>query len=92
VLVRALEPDPPLAAGTNGPGLLCRALGITRAHNGLDLVRHSPLWIAPRDRPAPRIVATPRIGVDYAGEWAHKPWRLVDADSRWLSRKLPRRR
>jgi DNA-3-methyladenine glycosylase len=88
VLVRALEPDPPLTAGTDGPGKLCRALRITRAHNGCDLVAGSPLWIEPRDRPEPRIVATPRIGVDYAGEWAQKPWRLVDADSRFLSKPL----
>ncbi|MGH8325015.1 MAG: DNA-3-methyladenine glycosylase [Steroidobacteraceae bacterium] len=46
------------------------------------------MWLEPRDRPAPRIVATPRIGVDYAGEWAQRPWRFVDADSPWLSRKL----
>lgn len=87
VLIRALEPDPPLDGGTNGPGLLCRALGITRAHNDLDLVRGSPLWIEPRTG-NPRLVATPRIGVDYAGEWALKPWRFIDADSKWLSRKL----
>jgi DNA-3-methyladenine glycosylase len=90
ILVRALEPDPPLAGKTNGPGLLCRALDITRAHNDADLVRGSPLWIEPRDRPAPRIVATPRIGIDYAGEWAKKPWRFVDADSAWLSKPVPR--
>jgi DNA-3-methyladenine glycosylase len=89
VLIRALEPDPPLAAATDGPGKLTRALGITRAHSTLDLVRGSSLWLEPRDRPAPRIVATPRIGIDYAGEWVHKPWRFVDADSPWLSRKLP---
>jgi DNA-3-methyladenine glycosylase len=89
VLIRALEPDPPLDGGTNGPGLLCRALHITRAHNNLDLVRGSPLWIEPRTG-APRIVATPRIGVEYAGEWAHKLWRFVDADSPWLSKKLKR--
>jgi DNA-3-methyladenine glycosylase len=89
VLVRALEPDAPLSANTQGPGLLCRALGISRAHNGVDLVKKGDLWIAPRVGAAPRVVATPRIGVDYAGEWARKPWRLVDADSRWLSKKLP---
>lgn len=88
VLVRALEPDPPLSSGTDGPGKLCRALGITRAHNGCDLTGGAPLWIEPRDRPAPRIVATPRIGVEYAGEWAKKPWRFVDADSPFLSKKL----
>ena len=34
------------------------------------------------------MAATPRIGVDYAGEWAARPWRFVDADSPWLSKKL----
>src|SRR5258706_489600 len=42
-----------------------------------------------RAGPRPRIAQTPRIGVDYAGEWAQRPWRFVDADSPWLSRKLP---
>jgi DNA-3-methyladenine glycosylase len=92
VLIRALEPEPPLAGGTDGPGKLCRALGISRAHNRADLVKGSSLWIEPRERgrAAPRLVATARIGIDYAGEWAHKPWRFVDGDSAWLSRKLAR--
>lgn len=89
VLIRALEPEPPLDGGTNGPGLLCRALEISRAQNQLDLTRKGSLWIEPR-KGEPRIVATPRIGVDYAGEWAKKPWRFVDADSKWLSKKLKR--
>jgi DNA-3-methyladenine glycosylase len=90
VLVRALEPldGGPLAAERlDGPGRLCRALGITRAHNGRSLLV-GQLYVEPRAGPAPRIAATPRIGVDYAGEWATRPWRLVDADSRHLSRKL----
>lgn len=88
VLIRALEPLPPLADGTDGPGKLCRALGITRAHNGVDLTRASPLAIERRERARPRLLTTPRIGVDYAGAWANKPWRFVDADSAWLSKKL----
>jgi DNA-3-methyladenine glycosylase len=92
VLIRALEPEPPLDGGTDGPGKLCRALELTRAHNGADLVQGSPVWLEPRERAAPRIVATPRIGVDYAGEWAARPWRFVDAESSWLSRPLAKKR
>jgi len=90
VLVRALEPDEGVHARTDGPGRLCAALDITKqACNGLDLTGDA-LWLEDRGEPAPRIAATPRIGVDYAGEWAARPWRFVDADSHWLSKKLPR--
>jgi DNA-3-methyladenine glycosylase len=88
VLVRALEPVPPLHASTDGPGKLCRALSIHRTHTGEDLVRGTTLWLERRERPRVRVATTPRIGVDYAGAWAKKPWRFVDADSRWLSKKL----
>jgi DNA-3-methyladenine glycosylase len=87
VLVRAVEPVAGVTGGTDGPGKLCRALGITRKHNQMDLCGDH-LWLEDRGGPAPRLVATPRIGVDYAGEWAKKPWRFVDADSAWLSKKL----
>jgi DNA-3-methyladenine glycosylase len=90
VLVRAVEPDPGVEGKTDGPGKLCRALHITRAQNGHDLSGEDvTLWIeSHRDERRPRVVATERIGVDYAGEWAKKPWRFVDASSPHLSRKL----
>jgi DNA-3-methyladenine glycosylase len=88
VLIRALEPQLPLDSGTDGPGKLCRALGITRVHNRTDLVTSPSLYIEPRATKRPRLAATARVGVDYAGHWAKKPWRFVDADSAWLSRKL----
>jgi DNA-3-methyladenine glycosylase len=87
-LIRAVEPLPPLEGGTDGPGKLCRALGINRAHNGADLVGGATLWLERRNRKRVNVATTPRIGVDYAGEWAKKPWRFVDADSPWLSKKL----
>ena len=82
VLVRALEPLEGIRARTNGPGLLCRALRIDRRLNGADL-RGESLWLepAPRGASRPRVVRSVRIGVDYAGNWARRPWRFYDADS-----------
>ncbi|MCC6178608.1 MAG: DNA-3-methyladenine glycosylase [Chloroflexi bacterium] len=91
VLVRALRPGFEEPGRTDGPGRLCRALGIDRRHNGLDLTTES-LWIGrPRD-PAPvaRIETSARIGVDYAGAWAARPWRFFDASSPNVSAR-PRR-
>jgi DNA-3-methyladenine glycosylase len=87
VLVRAVEPGPGIDERTDGPGKLCRALHITRTHNGLALTKR-PLTIEDRGGANPKIAQTPRIGVDYAGEWAKKPWRFVDRESHALSRKL----
>jgi DNA-3-methyladenine glycosylase len=85
VLLRALEPVSGIATPSWGPGLLCRALGIDRTYNGQDL-RGKTLWIqAPRTPPPLRIGAGPRIGVDYAGEWAQRPWRFFDRDSPYVS-------
>jgi len=95
VLVRAVEPGEGLDAGvrTDGPGKLCRALGITRTHNGLDVVaKESVVWLEDRGTPAQRVRTTPRIGVEYAGEWAKRPWRFIDADSPSVSRILRRPR
>jgi DNA-3-methyladenine glycosylase len=79
VLIRALEPLE--GAGVmarrravpadsrrlaSGPGNLTRALGVSRRHNGADLIA-GPLTIEPRDGPAPRPVAAgPRVGVTRA--------------------------
>ncbi|MBV8404928.1 MAG: DNA-3-methyladenine glycosylase [Gammaproteobacteria bacterium] len=86
VLLRALEPLGDLEESTWGPGLLCRALRIDRTLNGADL-RGDRLWLeCPRRRtPAPRIARATRIGVDYAGEWARRPWRFLDRDSPFVS-------
>ena len=79
ILVRAVEVDskhPP--ALIDGPGRVSRFLQIDRALNRLDLTLGKTLWIEDRgERVAEsRIAAFPRIGVDYAGAWAAKPWRL----------------
>jgi DNA-3-methyladenine glycosylase len=85
VLLRAVEPVSTIAAPSWGPGLLCRAFEIDRSHNGLDL-RGKQLWIeAPKTTRPVRVSAGPRIGVDYAGEWAQRPWRFFDPDSPFVS-------
>ena len=86
VLLRALEPVSGIADKTWGPGLLCRALSIDRTLNGTDLCGED-LWIerAPGKPAAPRVGRSPRIGVDYAGEWAARPWRFFDRDSPYVS-------
>jgi DNA-3-methyladenine glycosylase len=91
VLVRALEPvaGEPLMRRRRGlpdgapwrlcrgPGALCQALGITRAENGTDLVGgHLRIVDAP-GVPAALVVRTARVGVDYAGPDAARPWRFL---------------
>jgi DNA-3-methyladenine glycosylase len=62
---------------TSGPGALAQALGITVAHTGLSLTGPQ-IWIEDRGiKIDPKdIVASPRVGVDYAKEDALLPWRF----------------
>jgi DNA-3-methyladenine glycosylase len=87
VLLRALEPVEGITARSCGPGLLCRAMRIDRRFNGIDL-SGDVLWLSPGVAPARpvRIGRSPRIGVEYAGEWAQRPWRFFDRDSDCISR------
>jgi DNA-3-methyladenine glycosylase len=85
VLLRALEPIQGIDNTTHGPGLLCRAMHIDRGLNRASLLG-STLWLEKpaRYRP-PRIARSARIGVDYAGDWALKPWRFFDRESPYVS-------
>jgi DNA-3-methyladenine glycosylase len=93
VLIRAVEPlenvdvmrvlrnnvprDVDIASG---PGKLCRALSIDKHLNGEDLSGRN-LWIEDRQLKVGRVRSSPRVGVDYAGEYTDKPWRFyVDAN------------
>lgn len=86
VLIRALEPiggldamarrrgvrDPDRLA--RGPGCVGQALGLTRAHDGLDLTR-GPLWLSdhPPRREGRRITRSTRIGITRA---VSRRWRF----------------
>lgn len=87
VLLRALEPVAGVTGRTSGPGLLCRALRVDRRFNGVSLWG-DVLWLSPpmADAAPVRIGRSPRIGVDYAGVWAQRPWRFFDRASDCLSR------
>jgi DNA-3-methyladenine glycosylase len=86
VLLRALEPVEGITDKTWGPGLLCRAMRIDRTLNGADLCSER-LWLERPADPLPRvhIGRGPRIGVDYAGAWAKRPWRFFDSTSPYVS-------
>ncbi len=76
VLVRAVEPLAAVTLRTDGPGRLTRALGIDLSHNAHPLQRR-PLWLEAGPKvPARQVARGPRIGVDYAEEWASRPYRL----------------
>jgi DNA-3-methyladenine glycosylase len=75
VLIRAIEIDGELI---DGPGRLCRALQIDRRLNRTDLTTGESIWFEDRGVSIKKVDVEvhPRIGVDYAGKWAKKPWRF----------------
>lgn len=89
VLVRAVEPLDGVAGRTDGPGRLTRAFGIGREHNGISLL--GPPLTLRAGAPPDEVEVTPRIGVDYAREWAEAPLRFAVAGSRWVSKRPSRR-
>jgi DNA-3-methyladenine glycosylase len=88
VLLRALEPVSNIDLAVSGPGRLCRALEIDRRLNGHDLSK-GELIVAREDSLAAsrEIVTRPRIGVEYAGDWALQPLRFYIAGNRFVSRQ-----
>ena len=95
VLIRALEPTHGLELQQSrrgvedvrqlcsGPGKLCQALGVTRAHDGLAL--DLPPFRLEARADVPEIVTGPRIGITRATELT---WRYGEAGSPFLSRAL----
>lgn len=98
VLVRAVEPLEGLEIMrarrpvkddrqlTNGPGKLCAAMGIDLRLNRADLLGDL-IWIE-RDKKidGAKIASGPRIGIDYAGEFALMPWRFWLRDNPYVSK------
>jgi len=99
VLIRALEPLEGIETmmerrgGTayklaSGPGTLSVAMGITVKKTGMDLLSDE-MWIGrEREEPHFEIIADRRIGVDYAGEDALRPWRFLIANNSYVSKEI----
>lgn len=89
VLVRAVAPLaglPPDDKLGRGPGKVTKALGLGKAQHGRPLDGDA-LFVAAWRRIAPaRIAKTPRIGVDYAGDWARRLLRFSVAGHPSVSR------
>jgi DNA-3-methyladenine glycosylase len=97
VLLRALEPtagievmrarrgleDAQLLA--SGPGRLTQSLGLTDAHDGLDL--REPPFVLEAPRAAAEVVVSPRVGITRATDLL---WRYSLAGSSFVSRPRPR--
>jgi DNA-3-methyladenine glycosylase len=99
VLVRALEPLEGIPVMlertgkkkldhtlTRGPGNLSKAMGLYVMHSGTSLLGDEVFIADDGFRPpAGEIVATPRIGVDYAGEDAALPYRFYIRGNPYVS-------
>jgi DNA-3-methyladenine glycosylase len=70
---------------TSGPGKLCIAMNIDRTLNGEDLLGDC-VWIEKYKRLSDQEISVgKRVGIDYAGEDAQKPWRFWVTDNPYVS-------
>jgi DNA-3-methyladenine glycosylase len=97
VLIRALEPLIGIEIMkqrrnhakklTSGPGTLTQALGIKTSLTGESLIGDQ-IWISELEKTDLVIKSGTRIGVDYAGEDALRPWRFVINKNPFVSKKI----
>jgi DNA-3-methyladenine glycosylase len=64
---------------------LCMAMSIDKQLNGADLLG-TTIWIEDRKLDSGPILTSPRVGVEYAGEYKDKPWRFFVDGSPHVSR------
>jgi DNA-3-methyladenine glycosylase len=77
VLIRGIELHHPRRHVLDGPGKLCKIMGITLEHNRLDLTQSDSFYLL--DTPSSAdYTCTPRIGISKGQE---KMWRFVAAEN-----------
>lgn len=72
---------------SSGPGSVGKALGINASFNNKSLIEHD-IWIEDHEIKFSEsdIVATPRIGIEYAGDHAMLPWRFFVRGNEYVSK------
>ena len=100
ILIRALEPHTGIDIMRErrkifnkdqrlcqGPGALARAMGLNKAHNGIDL-QDDVVWITDTGKKysADEILASPRIGMNFEGPYKLIPWRFYLKGNPYVSR------
>ncbi|XP_019853450.1 PREDICTED: probable DNA-3-methyladenine glycosylase [Amphimedon queenslandica] len=70
-----------------GPGKLCQAMGISKEQDKTNLSTSNEIWVETREgRHQLEIIGCPRIGVDYAQEWAEKNLRYYIKGNKYVSK------
>jgi len=90
VLIRAVEPlnNDNNIKYTNGPGKLCKYLGIDKSFNNLDLLIDDKISIIDDGYLInDDIIYSKRIGVDYAEEDKERLWRFYINNNQYISKK-----
>ena len=87
VLLRAVEPVQNITGRTQGPALVCKAMGIDKLLNGYDLLSDDFYIAQAQTTEHFPIVKRPRIGVDYARHWAKRQLRFYIRDNPYVSRR-----
>ena len=72
---------------TNGPGKLCKAMGINKENNGEDLCGENLYIIQGEEQDKFNMVSTKRINIDYAEEAKDYPWRYYIENNPYISKK-----
>lgn len=90
VLIRAIEPlDETIEfkkdMKTNGPGKLCKQLGIDMSYNKQNLVNNDHIYITDEDQSTFEIIKSKRINIDYADRGRMFLWRFSIKDNKFVS-------